>query len=280
MAELAGVTILIGGSAAERTLRRAEMLREAGATVWTDSSEVPQDGQPEILLADGGPLPEPPPGEPNPDVVGVIRIAAEGPADVRLPGDVTDRELRLACRLLAQIVRLRRRQHEGAQLQRRLAEQSLRDPLTGLPNRRAWDRAVDERLAAVAPPGLLCLAVVDLDHFKRINDTHGHAVGDAVLRAAADALCGELRQGDFVARFGGDEFGLLLWVPDGPAAAAAVDRVRASLPAALTAAEVPSVTASAGHATTSDRESNAAELYAAADAAMHAAKRRGRNRTV
>ena len=62
-------------------------------------------------------------------------------------------------------------------------------------------------------PRQLCLAILDLDHFKQINDLHGHSVGDEVLRAIGRAVSDHLRQDDFVARFGGDEFGLLLWVP-------------------------------------------------------------------
>ena len=126
------------------------------------------------------------------------------------------RELTLACELLAQIVRLRRRERQAAEIHRELSAQAMSDPLTGLPNRRAWDLALTGALAVAAAEARdqLCLAILDLDHFKHINDLHGHVVGDEVLRASGRAIYDHLRQDDFVARLGGDEFGLLVWVPD------------------------------------------------------------------
>jgi len=217
---------------------------------------------------------------------GVIRIGGEGPADLQLPADVTDRELGLACRMLAEIVRLRRKDHAASQTQRRLAAEALTDPLTGLPNRRAWDRALRERVASTGgTTGRLCLAVVDLDHFKRVNDAHGHAAGDDVLRAAGRVISGGLRQTDFVARLGGDEFGLLLAVPDEAMARAVVDRVRRSLPAGLARHGAHRVTASAGFHVAGAGDATAPlpspdALFLAADTALAQAKREGRDQTV
>ena len=179
----------------------------------------------------------------------VIRIGgSDGPADVRLPEDCTPRELALACELLAEIVRLRRRGRCAAQIRQELSAQALSDPLTGLPNRRAWDLALKERAAAAAEaPNQLCLAILDLDHFKQINDLHGHAVGDEVLKASGRTISDHLRQDDFVARFGGDEFGLLLWVPDDETAAAILERVRTALPGEHARAGLPTRTASVGY---------------------------------
>ena len=104
-----------------------------------------------------------------------MRIGAAGAADVRLSADCPAGELHLACRLLAQIVELRRRERQSAEIQRKLSRQALSDPLTGLPNRRAWGGRIERTLAPAA--WRLCLAILDLDHFKEINDLHGHVVG-------------------------------------------------------------------------------------------------------
>lgn len=288
------VKILIRAERQASGRRWAEMLRPCGARVWLEPGEMPPDEQPEVILTDRDDLPDQSPAqsktESPPSIVGVIRIGPRetdgtDAADLRLPEDVTARELQVACRLLAQIVRLRRRQRSGADLHRRLAQQAMTDPLTGLPNRRAWDRAIRERLAAAGGSRRLCLAILDLDHFKRVNDAQGHAVGDEVLRASGRAVRQCLRQGDFVARLGGDEFGLLLWVPDESAAAAAVDRVRAALPSRLAEAGTHVLTASAGYDLTTAGDlplppPSPAALYAAADAGLRAAKRQGRDRTV
>lgn len=216
------------------------------------------------------------------DLVGVIRIGGTQPADVTLPADATGRELRLACQLLGEVVRLRRQAHEESQAQRRLFHQALTDPLTGLPNRRAWDQTFAARLATPQPPKRLCVAILDVDHFKQINDRHGHLVGDAVLRHAAAALRDSLRQNDFVARLGGDEFGLLLWVTDPHWAPIVVERVRRALSTPCPGAHAPPITASAGYCITpaGDQSPSPEQLLAEADAALRAAKQQGRNRTV
>jgi diguanylate cyclase (GGDEF)-like protein len=194
--------------------------------------------------------------------------------------------MQLACRLLAEVVRLRRMLHARSRTQQRLVRQALTDPLTGLANRRAWETALQDRVAAAHNPGArLCLAILDLDHFKRINDAHGHAAGDEVLRATARVVSDGLRESDFVARLGGDEFGLLLSVPDEAVARAVVERVRQSLPSGLRGRGTHVVTASAGYALTSSAGPGAplpspVAIFHAADTALSEAKRQGRDRTV
>ncbi|MBW4719136.1 GGDEF domain-containing protein [Saccharothrix sp. SC076] len=152
-----------------------------------------------------------------------------------------------------------------------IAQQALQDPLTGLPNR----RALDDRLSALvnAQTDPMAIALVDLDGFKVVNDRHSHAEGDDVLRVIASTLRQALRGDDLVARYGGDEFVVLL--PGAPLQAAeaalgrAVDAV-AGLPSDLSRG----VTLSVGVISVRPRES-ANQALARADSAMYLAKRRG-----
>ncbi|OHB70731.1 MAG: hypothetical protein A2V70_18780 [Planctomycetes bacterium RBG_13_63_9] len=270
--------ILIHTRDREAAVRWRKILSFDDAQVWLDPAQIPPDGRPDLILTDSADTLDPD--------AGVVRIGEKAPADVRLPYDATDRELRLACKLLGEIVRLRRRQRSDVDLHRRLSHEAMIDPLTGLPNRRAWDQTLGQRLAEAANTRRrLCLAILDLDHFKRVNDSHGLATGDDVLRATARALADGLRQDDFVARLGGDEFGLLLWVPDESSAQAVVDRVRTALPSHLSQTATPVVHASAGYyvARLADPAANPPPpeaIYALADWALRQAKHDGRDRTL
>jgi diguanylate cyclase (GGDEF)-like protein len=268
------VKILLLAETAEKMRLWAEMLSPISACIWLDSSSIPADQQPEVVVTDGTPVFE---GD-----GGVIRIGSDAPADVNLPADPSPRELQLACRLLAEIVRLRRRERAITAVGHRLYNDAFTDPLTGLSNRRAWDKTLRERLKAVTDSRWLCLAVFDLDHFKQINDDFGHAAGDEVLKSVARAICERLRQDDFVARIGGDEFGLLIWVADLAIAPAVVERVRTALPDRLTASGIHRVTASAGLAGVgcSTLTTNPSEIFAQADEALRRAKQEGRDRIV
>ena len=288
------ILIVAGQQATAR--RWAAVLREGGSRIWLTAEDVPDPRRLEVIVTDqDAPFlsqtaasQEWQFGEMTGRGVrpGVIRVGVEGPADVRLPPDVTEREIQLACRLLAEVVRLRRKDHMRTRSQQRLVEQAMTDPLTGLANRRAWDRALEEQVAAAAASATrLCLAILDLDHFKRINDAYGHAVGDDVLRATGEAIIAGLRQSDFVARLGGDEFGLLLRVRDEAMARTVVERVRQSLPARLNQSGTHAVKASAGFVLTPHTESLSSlpspdTLFHAADGALSQAKRQGRDRTV
>lgn len=213
--------------------------------------------------------------------VGVIGVGRSAPADVSLPANVTRREMELACRLLAEIVRLRRRQRAGKRQQDELRALAATDPLTGLANRRGWQQQVtlrlnDSRLRDVP----LCMAVFDLDHFKKVNDEHSHACGDAVLREAGRAILEGVRDDDLAARLGGDEFGLLIRVADLETAQRVVERVRQSIRRRLSDAGLPATAASAGFSiATPNAFDDTSTLFDAADAALRHAKTGGRDRT-
>ncbi len=153
-----------------------------------------------------------------------------------------------------------------------LARQARTDELTALPNRRAWDEAVVREISRAQRGGRpLCMALLDLDHFKAYNDAHGHQAGDAHLRRTAAAWRRELRAVDVLARYGGEEFGILLPDCDVDQAQEVLDRVRAATP--------NQQTASAGVVRWDGRESPDS-LVARADKAMYQAKHAGRGVTV
>ncbi len=155
---------------------------------------------------------------------------------------------------------------------------ALTDPLTTLPNRRGLDLILSRELARARRAGAtLCLAVLDIDHFKRINDQFGHATGDEALKHLAGVLKPILRETDTVARFGGEEFVLVLPDTPLPAAEFTVSRLlRALEHAPLDANGTPvTVRFSAGLAQWTPQES-AEHLTTRADQAMYAAKRAGR----
>ncbi len=161
---------------------------------------------------------------------------------------------------------------ERANLLHALRAQARRDVLTGLPNRREWDeRLAAERARARREGQPFTVALLDLDHFKRYNDLHGHPAGDVVLREAAAAWRGALRVTDLLARWGGEEFALLLPGCRAAEAVLLLDRVRGLTPRGQTC--------SAGLAEWDGRE-DADELIARADAALYEAKGGGRDRTV
>jgi diguanylate cyclase (GGDEF)-like protein len=167
-------------------------------------------------------------------------------------------------------------------LQRELQRQALLDVLTGLPNRRAFDDALERALARAARSGAAVgLLLVDVDWFKRINDTRGHAEGDAVLRELAQRLLAASRRADLVARVGGEEFAMILDAPDPAALGELAERVRhgvSAQPVALAGGPLR-VTVSVGVAhRVAPRPDEGRTLYRDADEALYAAKRAGRDR--
>ena len=181
--------------------------------------------------------------------------------------------------------RLASRNQSLAELTARLQALSTTDPLTGIPNRRALDERIDNEFERSKRYGAsLAVVMIDLDRFKGLNDKHGHAAGDAVLREVAHILDVEKRRGDTVARYGGEEFVALLPHADAAAAQAWAERVRMRL--ATTVVELGRVmlrtTASFGVAAI-DRRGDLAgseSLLESADRALYQAKERGRNRVV
>lgn len=159
-----------------------------------------------------------------------------------------------------------------------LNQQSRTDALTRLTNRRAFDEALGRESARCARKGApLALLMVDIDHFKQVNDTHGHAVGDRVLRQVADLL-GELVRGrDLVARYGGEEFAVLLPGLDASTAIARAEAIRAAVRARIV--EPVRISVSVGVACTDQGGCEQPPgLFLAADAALYRAKCEGRDR--
>ena len=159
---------------------------------------------------------------------------------------------------------------------------SATDALTGLPHHTAWQRAVEREFARARrynqPAAVLML---DLDHFKAINDVHGHATGDAVLRAVGEILSQLLRAQDVAGRYGGEEFGLLLPGTTQAGAEAIAERIRARLDSRVMIPEHGlRVTTSIGCAALEPRDASATAWIARADRALYRAKAAGRNRWV
>ncbi len=159
-------------------------------------------------------------------------------------------------------------EHVQAQA-RELTTLVVTDPLTGAANRRGFTERVTALTARQGEP--LVLAVLDIDHFKGFNDWHGHVAGDEMLRACVQGWAGQLRDRDHLARWGGEEFAVLLDRCGPDQALAVVDRLRWSVP--------PDLTCSAGIAAW-DGSETPEELFARADAALYRAKAEGRDRSV
>ena len=163
-----------------------------------------------------------------------------------------------------------------------LIDATLTDPLTGLYNRRGLDGRVEAlRHRLGGAPTAQSWIMVDIDHFKRVNDTYGHDGGDSVLKAVASCLKAAARDGDTLARLGGEEFVLVLPDLDSAIAALIAERLRAGVEtlSTETAGRTVKVTASFGVAQQAPGENGAAALERA-DAALYRAKHEGRNRVV
>ena len=218
------------------------------------------------------------------------RIEA-GDLEARLPQPQGAHEIR---QLTDSIAGMTRRLIDGrALLEQRIAERTAElklanealqraathDALTGLPNRRAADQRLTEELARHGRNGQpLTLCLVDVDHFKRVNDQHGHAVGDQVLQQVGERLREACRHTDFVARFGGEEFLVLLPDTDAGGAEVAARKLLARVSASPCGA-AGTITISVGVTTVPGRCSSDTALKWADDA-LYEAKRQGRNRAV
>jgi diguanylate cyclase (GGDEF)-like protein/PAS domain S-box-containing protein len=168
---------------------------------------------------------------------------------------------------------------ERRRLEERLTHDAMHDPLTGLPNRALFMDRLRQALARIRREPTCSCAVLflDLDHFKRVNDSYGHAAGDALLRNIATTLFRCMRQEDTVARIGGDEFAILLEDSDGTLdARAAADRIVQSLQQPLDVGGFPlSVSLSIGIAYPGAGEESPDAVLSNADVAMYRAKLEG-----
>lgn len=168
--------------------------------------------------------------------------------------------------------------------QRELRNMALIDSLTGIPNRRAFDtamkRAIESARRNGSQPGL---AIIDLDFFKQINDSHGHEVGDQLLQHVAHTLSANLRESDFLARIGGEEFALLVADTHANTFCELAERCRNQVetkPLQLSNGKTLRCTLSAGLAIGRGSTLNAITLYQRADGALYQAKASGRNLVV
>ncbi len=164
-------------------------------------------------------------------------------------------------------------------VEQRLVHAALTDRLTGVPNRRAFDGFFDLLLSGVGPDEGGCVAMFDIDHFKRVNDQFGHAAGDEVLRNVAECARGKIRDFDYIARFGGEEFLIVLPGATPEQAELICNRVRAAAAAsmAMINGHLIRITVSGGVAHY-DATTPMEAVLAAADAALYDAKRSGRDR--
>jgi diguanylate cyclase (GGDEF)-like protein len=168
-----------------------------------------------------------------------------------------------------------------------LTAEARTDAKTGLLNAAAWqhDAATEVSRARRYRPSASA-AIIDIDHFKAVNDTHGHLVGDRVLRAIAERFQAQLREADLIGRFGGEEFAILLPRTTGAEAGRVAERLRGHIAREPIAVDdgrgeriLVGVTVSVGVAELSESAKDLDELLAAADAALYQAKNAGRNRT-
>jgi diguanylate cyclase (GGDEF)-like protein len=161
----------------------------------------------------------------------------------------------------------------------RMRDLAIRDGLTGLYNRRyALEQLALALARAIVGGERLAVALVDIDDFKRVNDDHGHLVGDAVLRHFAHVLTERVRASDTVGRYGGEEFVIVLRGATAPAARSVLEQMRAALAERAESTDIPPYTFSAGVAELGGDGDDATTLLAAADDRLYQAKRAGRDR--
>jgi len=180
------------------------------------------------------------------------------------------------------VLKFRLHDPQEEEAQRRLYESATRDLLTGAANRRRILEALDAEVASCERHGVpLSVLLLDLDHFKAVNDSLGHLGGDHALRSMAEAAQGELRAGDLLGRYGGEEFVVILRHAGRTEARKAADRIRQRVEGLELSFEGKPLrlTVSVGVATLAPKGGPEA-LLAAADAALYRAKREGRNRVI
>ncbi|GAB4217211.1 MAG: hypothetical protein Fur007_18850 [Rhodoferax sp.] len=204
-----------------------------------------------------------------------------------LPVRGSDEIARLAQVVLGYVHRIQANERELQLVNRNLAYLAEHDPLTRLANRRHFDQATRRLLALVSGP--VAIAIVDIDHFKRVNDEHGHVVGDHALVHLASRLNAAMRDQDVLARFGGEEFVMAMPIPSRERALEIAQRLRTSIasqPVALESGAPLHLTISVGLALIvglprrlSEAQADAlvAKALHQADAALYRAKSEGRD---
>ena len=207
---------------------------------------------------------------------GVVGLAISTVAATSLSGIASAQRNRHVRALEGVQQQLRERVREVEALRDELRVLAVRDPLTDVYNRRILDEVTPSLLASVARGHApVALALLDLDHFKAVNDVHGHAAGDALLVALARHLQAGVRDADIVVRFGGEEFALLLPGLDAAHAATRLEVLRLT----WSAGAVPErPTFSAGVAAAPEHGGGLDDLMRAADDALYRAKELGRDR--
>lgn len=165
--------------------------------------------------------------------------------------------------------------------QRKLAELAIRDGLTGLYNRREFERLLNDEINRFRRHGhSVSLMMLDIDHFKQINDQYGHQIGDEAIRTVADLVTNECRTGDVISRYGGEELAIVLPETNAENALSLAERTCraiAEFPVIVSPKEAIPITVSIGTATVPNDAHSARDLVTAADLAMYEAKRSGRN---
>jgi len=194
-----------------------------------------------------------------------------------------EREQEVAARLQGLAARVASMEQEAQGYREHLEEQrqkALVDPLTGLPNRAAWSERLEHEVGQWQQHGnTLLLAMLDLDHFKHINDNYGHLAGDKVLKIIATVLCKRLRGTDFIARFGGEEFVLLMPATALVAGVKLLESLRAAIEACPFHFKGEPVTITASIGVSAFKAGEHSDLVLKrADQALYRAKNAGRNR--
>ena len=282
--------VLILAREVQSARRWAELLAATSATVWFSAADIPPHSEIEVLLTN---MPADEAfsmgGAPDQRLaelrvrgrLAVVGIGGAAGADVPLADGWTPGELRLACQLAGEIVRLRIARDEISRSHEHVTQLADTDALTGVANRRAWDRCLESRSAAESSQhGPYWLAIVDLDRFKDVNDRLGYAAGDQLLHAVAQAMAEQLRREDLIARIGGDEFGVLLSGIAEQQARGVFERLRAAVARQTEEGRGDRVTASIGFAGSDTEVAAPAELLVTAETALRSAKREGGDRVV
>lgn len=216
------------------------------------------------------------PCPPKPQRTAMLRVVTKFPGEISISANCPIDDFQTIISLLRRNLELTYLLLKEQSRVKSISSMANRDPLTGLANRRGWKVAM-KRLwrEALENSRFLLVALFDLDGFKKVNDQFGHAFGDQVLKSVAKKAQEACREGDLLARWGGDEMALAVLLPDKSLARQIVERIRSSLQSVFPPMDVP-VTASAGYVVALPKESwndrLDEQLLKSADAALAQAK--------